>query len=90
MVSTDDTVKLIIRNTEPNDSAKYRCVIANKLGRDESEAKLSVIGRHCVVISENLYFDFNQLCHPPVAIAKRILFFTLEVTLHSFFQPNQR
>ena len=70
MVSTDDTVKLIISNTEPNDSSKYRCVIANKLGRDESEAKLSVIGRHCIDISENLGFDFNQLGHLPVPIAK--------------------
>jgi len=34
--------ELEIRNPQPQDAGKYRCIITNPLGEDETEAKLTI------------------------------------------------
>ena len=46
MLFWNNKASLVIKDTEPSDSAKYRCEISNALGRVQSSGKLTVYSKY--------------------------------------------
>ena len=45
MTYENNIAELVVKESEPNDSATYRCEAVNKIGRAETEGKLIVISK---------------------------------------------
>ena len=43
----DNKATLAIKDTEPNDTGRYRCEVSNRLGRIESTGSLHVYSAYC-------------------------------------------
>lgn len=46
MLYWNNKASLVVKDTEPSDSAKYRCEVSNRLGRVETSGSLTVYSKY--------------------------------------------
>ena len=57
----DNKATLAIKDTEPNDTGRYRCEVSNRLGRIESTGSLHVYSESCSLYVDSLLRRINLI-----------------------------